>query len=152
MLHFFVDIDGTVADNSHREGFLQGTKKDWEAFYNPALILQDKVVPGVDKPLTKLMENPDMKVTFLTGRPERTRDVTHEWFARNLDLVLYRDEIIMRKDDDHRAATRYKEEMIRMYTSPTSRMVFIDDDIRNVGIYSKYGLFLKAPECWAVIL
>ena len=27
------DLDGTLADNSHREHFLQGEKKDWDAFF-----------------------------------------------------------------------------------------------------------------------
>lgn len=31
-----VDIDGTVADLRHRLHFIQGEKKDWDAFYSHA--------------------------------------------------------------------------------------------------------------------
>ncbi len=28
------DIDGTLADNSHRQHFLEGGKKDWKGFFD----------------------------------------------------------------------------------------------------------------------
>ena len=33
MLYIF-DIDGTLADNTHRLHFIQGEVKDWEGFHN----------------------------------------------------------------------------------------------------------------------
>lgn len=32
--YVIVDIDGTVADLSHRIHFIEGEKKDWDSFYN----------------------------------------------------------------------------------------------------------------------
>jgi hypothetical protein len=34
---------------------------------------------------------------------------------------------------------------------PESSFVFFDDDEELLLRYSKYGLALKAPECWSVI-
>ena len=61
------DIDGTVANNDHRQHFLEG-KKDWDGFFDAL----DK-----DKPIFLIInkiirENESGKnIIFLTGRPER---------------------------------------------------------------------------------
>ena len=47
-----VDIDGTVADLRHRLHFIQGEKKDWDAFYSHA---------GEDSPIQDLRKSLKLK-------------------------------------------------------------------------------------------
>ena len=69
------DIDGTVADNSHRQYFLEG-KKDWDGFFSelvndlPIQIIIDKVIQE---------QANGKEIVFLTGRPERYRYSTTLW-------------------------------------------------------------------------
>lgn len=159
------DLDGTVADNSHRQGFIQSTKKDWDSFYRPELILQDKPIEKAKAWVPNLISRvgPENFI-FLTGRPERTRQATEQWLSQNIGIAVRRlgyatlapysnkhlPQLVMRKDGDHRAAHVYKEELCEFLRTNSTTLLFLDDDERNTMMYSRYGIFLKAPECWEV--
>ena len=161
---FLVDIDGTLADNNHREGFIQGDQKDWDAFYRPDLIMKDKPIVQAQFALPKLFNHSD-DLFFHTGRPERTREVTAVWLKQHFKVefqlsnrtgvigVRTAIRLVMRQDGDHRPAKTYKEELPKQLKEflPMEDIVFIDDDLRNAELYAKYGLFLRAPDCWGVI-
>jgi predicted secreted acid phosphatase len=149
-----VDIDGTVADNSHREGFIQGSKKDWDAFYHPAFMEKDAVIQGAKVGLSKLMTNRRTKLVFLTGRPERTRLVTHRWLDVNLGLLMTQEEVLMRSDTDRRKAHDYKrDQATRLYAKNHKEhsFIFIDDDPQTYEMFWGFGVVLQAPECWSVL-
>lgn len=149
----FCDLDGTVADNSHRIGFIQSTEKDWNAFYSSEFIAKDKPIPAAIKGLKRLMDQSGLILYFLTGRPERTRVATIGWLRLN---VPWGEQVplLMRPDGDFRKADVYKEEHIQKIHQlyPSKVKVFIDDDLRNTEMYKRLGLMMKAPECWEHIL
>ena len=149
----FCDLDGTVADNSHRNGFLQSTKKDWESFYNPELIMKDKPIASSIKALRRVLEMQGLLLYFLTGRPEKTRQATIDWLKLYLSAT-HNAPVLMRPDGDYRKADVYKEEHIQRVRSmyPSKVKIFIDDDLRNVEMYQRLGIMMKAPECWDHIL
>lgn len=161
-----VDIDGTIADNSHREGFLQGSKKDWDSFYKPELMEKDEPIAAAMEVVPRLITMLQGNFFFLTGRPERTRNVTIAWLEKHIGCTpktsgaagpeeSHRPYLCMRPDGDHRKASVFKEELASfLYGTavgfPRKPLTFIDDDERNTAMYRKYGIFLKAPECWSV--
>ena len=69
------DIDGTIADNEHRQELLN-SYKDWDKFF---LAMKD------DKPIMKVIDLIKQKqiegkyISFITGRPERYREMTLDW-------------------------------------------------------------------------
>ena len=67
------DIDGTVANNDHRQHFLEG-KKDWDGFFD-ALDKDEPIYPIINKIVKEQQYGKD--IIFLTGRPERYRNTTH---------------------------------------------------------------------------
>jgi len=76
------DIDGTVADITHREHLLKKNSKgrvNWKAFFS----LMDKDVVREHIKDMIYMSWPDCQVVFLTGRPEDYRDVTEKWLDDN---------------------------------------------------------------------
>ena len=76
------DIDGTVADITHREHHLKRNEKgrvNWEAFF--ALQSEDAVREHIKAMIYESW--PDCKVVFLTGRPEDYREVTEQWLNDN---------------------------------------------------------------------
>ena len=89
------DIDGTVANNDHRQHFLEG-KKDWEGFFSelvndlPIQIIIDKVIQE---------QANGKELVFLTGRPERYRYSTTLWLKEHFDFEF---KLLMRNDGDQR--------------------------------------------------
>lgn len=150
----FCDLDGTVADNSHRTGFIQSTKKDWDAFYSPELIAKDSPISSATRALKRMMEMQGLLLYFLTGRPEKTRQATVEWLRLHAPSAVATSPILMRPDGDFRKADVYKEEHIQRVNTlyPNRVKIFIDDDLRNVDMYKRLGIMMKAPECWEHIL
>jgi hypothetical protein len=89
------DIDGTVANNDHRQHFLEG-KKDWDGFFSelvndlPIQIIIDKVIQE---------QVSGKEIVFLTGRPERYRYSTTLWLKEHFDFEF---KLLMRNDGDQR--------------------------------------------------
>jgi hypothetical protein len=161
-----IDIDGTVADNSHREGFLQSTKKDWDSFYRPELVMADRPIAEAQRALPIIIKS-SFATFFLTGRPERLRRTTEDWMSQHFGIRPWpvlpelnqslleqakRTMILtMRGDKDHRPAHIYKEELCKALVG-SHTLLFFDDDLRNKEMYNLYGVFMKAPECFAHIV
>ena len=63
------DIDGTIANNDHRQHFLEG-KKDWDGFFSE-LINNEPIFPIINKVIEEYKAGKD--IVFLTGRLEKYR-------------------------------------------------------------------------------
>lgn len=117
------DIDGVLADVSHRLHHLEGPDKDWDGFFDAAV--DDRVlVDGLSR--VRQMVELGKSCVYLSGRPERTRTITVEWFQRHdfpaLDLYL-------RPDMDRRPARLFKPSVLERLGGPSGiEMVFDDDD------------------------
>lgn len=114
-MDIIVDIDGTVADCSHRLHWIQSKPKNWKAFY--AGIEHDKPILHtleVIRCLAMAEDSYDLlnRIVFCTGRSEEYRNVTRTWLVKNggswvLDCPLY-----MRSEGDHRPDYVVKEELL----------------------------------------
>ena len=64
------DIDGTVANNEHRQHYLKN-KKDWKSFFDE--MVNDIPIHDV---INKIIEekNEGKQIVFITGRPESYRN------------------------------------------------------------------------------
>ena len=115
-----VDIDGTIADNSHRSNFdYNNVKKD-----KPIDEIIDLVL-GYDKMCYKII--------FLTGREMvgNCRDDTIEW----LDAVFNNGinyELIMRNVADHRSGDIVKEELFWKHIANKYNVVLAIDDMPKI--------------------
>ena len=74
-----VDIDGTVADISHRLQHIKKEDQDWDSFY--ALCTEDKPIPEMVELVTAL--NRDNDILFLTGRNQSTEFATRKWLREH---------------------------------------------------------------------
>lgn len=126
------DIDGVLADATHRQHHLTGRPKDWDAFF--AEVSGDPLLPSGRSLLGQLREGHE--VVLLSGRPERTRLDTEAWLARH-GIEFSR--LVLRADDDHRPAARLKGELIRQVGSPGEILVVVDDDPSVVDLLLRAG-------------
>ncbi len=110
------DIDGVLADCSHRLHYLE--EKNYDKFYSADEILNDKVIEQGEKFVRHLIAARDVTTVrndtcLLTGRPERTREYTKAWFA--LKHIYPSPEcypMYMRTDGDYRPSDVVKVEQL----------------------------------------
>ena len=115
------DIDGTIANNDHRQHYLKG-KKDWDGFFSE-LINDEPIFPIINKVIEE--HNAGKNIIFLTGRPERYRKSTILWLKRYFNFDL---EILMRKDTDRRDKLITKKEMFEQNFDKENIELIIDND------------------------
>lgn len=130
------DIDGVLADCSHRLHYLKD--KNYDMFYSEGAMAGDRPIKSGFELLLAMFCNNNNVVWFFTGRPERTRQITEEWLRYYLpDDLYYRtvQMIVMRKDGDYRPSPDVKSEMFdRVNVKPDADepILFIDDDPENI--------------------
>jgi len=128
-----VDIDGTIADNTHRQSVLEADPKDWDSFFLEChLDLPIEPVVEIVQALDKLHA-----ILIVTGRSEKYRELTKFWLKKH-DIPY--DELYMRKEGDYRPDHEIKEEIlieIRKFYQP---MLAIDDRQTVVDMWRRNGL------------
>lgn len=131
---FIFDLDGTLADATHREHFVRRPvgQKDWDAFHKAAE--KDRGKYGVLRSYLAL-EATGAEVQIWTGRDEKYRDMTIKWLAENgiHDPVLK-----MRPTGDHTPDDEMKSAWIDEADRPI-QMAF-EDRQRVVDMWRGRGV------------
>jgi predicted kinase/uncharacterized HAD superfamily protein len=120
-----VDVDGTLADASHRIHYLKG-KKDWKAFFDA---MGDDALHTDIRRLVELFRFSGYTIILLSGRPEDYRRITENWLQKH--NVRY-DFLFMRKFNDKRQDSIIKPELYRSYVAPFFRVDYVLDDRNSV--------------------
>ena len=138
---YIVDIDGTVADVTHRLHFIQRAPKDWEAFFSACK--DDKPIEHMRLLLraiqTRYKHEPSSpEIVYVTGRPESTKEDTLDWLCRH-DFPIA--PIFMREDGDHRLDVLFKKKMLHKlrYLGYEPVLVF-EDRARVVKMWRDNGV------------
>ena len=121
------DLDGTLADISHRLHHVQGRRKDWDAFF--AGIPEDRLNMPVAHVLDAFARARSAAIVLCSGRPERCRRDTEAWLA--LHEVPY-EALYMRSDNDTRPDHIVKAEMLEQVRAAGFEPVIVIDDRQSV--------------------
>lgn len=125
------DIDGTVADMTHRIHYIRGTgKKDWDKCFSE--MDKDKPIENVVSMVIGFAE--DYRIAMVTARPERFRRVTEDWLNKN---NIHFDLLLMRKDGDKRDDDIIKRELLNKYFNKDNVYLAIDDRVRVIKMYKE---------------
>ncbi|HVE64913.1 MAG TPA: hypothetical protein VNB94_14070 [Mycobacteriales bacterium] len=127
-----VDIDGVVADVSHRLHHLESRPKDWGSFFSAA-VDDPPLAEGVRR-VRELLADHD--VVYLTGRPEWLRADTQRWLAAH-DIAGT--ELHMRRRGDRRPARQTKSETLQRLTRDRTVALVLDDDPDVVEALQEQG-------------
>jgi phosphoglycolate phosphatase-like HAD superfamily hydrolase len=126
------DIDGVLADVTHRLHHLRARPQRWERFFAEA-----DVDPLLDEGAGRLRAaQADHDVIYLTGRPERNRRLTERWLTSH-DLPT--GPLHMREDDDYRPARMMKRQVLRRLGRSRKIASVIDDDPAVVELLEADG-------------
>jgi hypothetical protein len=150
------DIDGTVADISHRLHFIDGSKgeKDWDSFFAEENLIKDKPIPETWAILAAILRVHHPRVLFVTGRPERQRHATYRWLTdanckhRHLAAHYWRFEhhnntplLFMRSDTDRRPSHEVKEDLVRrVRASGFNPRIAFEDRKQDADMWRRNGL------------
>jgi hypothetical protein len=137
-MYIVSDIDGTVADISHRVKYLIGADKNWGKFF--AAMNQDTVIFKNASILLELSNygiQSYYELVFCTGRPEIYRTETESWLATNVHAGHT---VLMRKDGDYRSDSVIKPELLREAgITPENTLFILEDRNRVVMAYRDLG-------------
>lgn len=144
-----VDIDGTLADCTHRLHHLEAFdsdkeatfEADWDAFYEDCR--DDAPIRPIVK-VVKSLADRGYCIILITGRSGKYRKATEEWL-RTQEIPY--DLMLMRKDGDHTPDAAIKREWWRMIKSgqislPEAYLpaIVIEDRKRVVEMWREEGL------------
>ena len=132
----FMDIDGVIADCSHRLKYLEN--KNYDKFYSEEMMMEDQPIQiGLDL-LGMFLGNWEVELYLLTGRPYRTEEITKKWLKQYLSEFDC-PPILMRRDHDYRKSEVVKTEIVdkslhnkNSVCYGADEILFIDDDPKNV--------------------
>lgn len=140
---YIVDIDGTIADLTHRLPHIQKEPKDWDAFF--AACDRDGPIPHMIDMLNALGGGNEAFM-FVTGRPERCRAPTFKWLRRMFPNWTWDSEdgsrdLYMRADGDHRPDEIVKAELLdRMLVDGARPIMAFEDRTRVVKMWRSRGI------------
>jgi phosphoglycolate phosphatase-like HAD superfamily hydrolase len=126
------DIDGVLADVTHRLHYLDDYPQRWERFFSAAD--RDPLLDEGARRLRAALAEHD--VVYLTGRPERNRRLTERWLARH---GLPTGPLYMRPDDDRRPARVMKRQVLRALARTRTIASVLDDDPSVVSVLAADG-------------
>ena len=123
------DIDGTVADCTHRLHHIQKSPKDWTAFF--ADCRDDAPISHVVELVKALLRDlTGPAVIFVSGRSDECRDHTETWIEGEFDGLAA--PVYMRKAGDHRDDDIVKIELLTDLRRDGWEPIMVFDDRNRV--------------------
>ena len=131
---YIFDIDGTIADLTHRRKWIETKPKNWKAF--EAGMADDKPINHVIQVLVSVEMY--SHIVLCSGRGEQNRETTEKWLATH--GIPY-DALYMRAEKDYRADDIVKEELLdRILADGWNPLMVFDDRQRVVDMWRRRGI------------
>lgn len=131
---YVFDLDGTLADASHRLHHITDKPKNWPAFFEACL--GDSVIEPIAK-IARLMLANAYPIAYVTGRSEHYMTQTVEWLTKNYLWYAPQTTIFMRSIGDKRPDEVVKPELIKQLPYPVTAI--FEDRTRVVQKWRELG-------------
>jgi len=132
---YLFDLDGTLADCSHRLHHIQKLPKDWDAFFGAC---------GADSAIKHICDLAGMivdhgaSIVFVSGRSDQCREQTEAWLY---DQLGFSEPLYMRKAGDYRPDDIVKGELVdRVLADGWHPIMAFEDRSRVVDMLRKRGI------------
>lgn len=138
-----IDIDGVLADPTHRLHHLSGRRKNWRGFFSEAI--SDQPLPtGIE--LVRELLATGLDVMYVSGRPERLRRDTLDWFRTH---EVPEAPLKLRPHRDYRPAPVWKLAVYRELAQQVEVRTVVDDDLRVVEALRTAGFSVRHADWYA---
>ena len=135
-----VDIDGTVADSTHRNHFLEVEHEsdvNWPAWEREGF--KDTPIQQIVE-LVRAMRAYGYRIVFLTSRNETCCRDTYEWLTAH-NIAQFGDLILTRKDGDLRPSPMVKRDHVRKLKEAGANLqLSLEDHSGNVAMFREEGI------------
>ena len=149
MKYIVFDIDGVLADCSHRLHYIQGENKDYDKFYSYDEVLKDTPILNLKRILFNIQyaneEGSEIDIKFITARNIKCITATAEWLEKHFSIMVEEGDILMRPTNDWRPAHEVKEDLIKKYVGFKNILFAFDDDDQVNEMYKKHGVMCYKP-------
>lgn len=129
------DIDGTIADGTHRLHHLDKIPRDWKSYFSK--LSGDTPRQEVLDNVAKLCLETSAWLVLVSARPETYREETEQWLLNNNIPYV---NLIMRGAHDRRDDDIVKEEIYNKYLKHYNIIKVFDDRPRVIRMWRKHGL------------
>lgn len=133
---YIFDIDGTLADSSHRLHHILKQPKDWTAFF--ADCPDDTPIRHMIEVAKRLYEPGGIGIVYVSGRSDQFRTQTEAWLSEH---GLPPGPLYMRKAGDHTDDNLLKIELLRQLRADGYEPIMaFDDRSRVVAAWRENGI------------
>ena len=129
------DMDGTLADPTHRLKYAKGEEKNWDHFF--ALAALDTPRKDVIEQAAKIKRDSGARLMIVSARPEKYRNDTLGWLAGQ---GISPDILIMREDNDKRQDTEVKADIFDKYLKNLAIVALFDDRPSVIRMWREKGV------------
>lgn len=134
---YLFDIDGTLADCSHRIHHIQGEKKDWDSFFG-ACHLDTPIEHIINLARALYYSDAFAKIVYVSGRSDQCRAQTELWMREH---AVPLGPLYMRKAGDHRDDDVIKLELLaQLKADGYEPIMAFDDRNRVVAAWRSAGI------------
>lgn len=131
---YVFDIDGTLADCSHRIHYIQSQPKLWDEFFAQCHL--DKPIPHIIDLARRLYVT--APIVFVSGRSDQCREQTEQWLQEH---GLPFSPLYMRTEGDHRDDDIIKLELLaQLRADGFEPIMAFDDRNRVVAAWRSAGI------------
>lgn len=148
-MRIVVDLDGTLADGTHREFLVDCAEPDWRAFLKPSLVAKDKPIQHSHFVIKQLMAL-GHDIIYLSGRNEGLRKVTLKWLRRYYSPKIRNKDLFLRPKSNDEKPTEFKKKQLKKIIKKRGKIgLAIDNDKFMMPVYSMLKIIpLLAPFVW----
>jgi hypothetical protein len=130
---YIFDLDGTLADCSHRLHFIQSEDKDWDAFF--AACWNDAPIEHMVQVCHLLSRT--TQIVYVSGRSDVCRSETLWWLER---WALPEGPLYMRQAGDRRPDYQIKREILQEIRAWYQPIMAFDDRTQVVEMWRANGV------------
>lgn len=146
-LAFIFDIDGTLADNRHRQRYLYQANKTkaecWKDFFDKSgedPLYKDTVLLATRLSLAGFV------ILFVTGRSKAYHEMTKTWLEDAMREPIFDSQIFERKVKDFRKDWEVKRDIYETCIEPKYRVLGVfEDNLACVKMWRARGLTCYQP-------
>jgi hypothetical protein len=133
------DIDGTISDTSWRVHLVREKPRNYDLFHAGI----EKDLPIIPTILFLEDTSEHSHIFFVTGRPEKCRDMTIDWLNKYIDISHHQYTLLMRQDLDHSPDFIVKRKILHEIQRAGYSPRFAVEDRKQVKqMYVKEGIFV----------
>ena len=131
------DIDGTIADLTHRLKYARGEEKNWDTFFSKLY---------GDTPRTEIIDQVNemhlqgYDIVFVTARPEQYRAFTLDWMKTKAKIPFTPYTMVMRRSHDKRQDMDVKRGIYDLYFKKYNVVKVFDDRPSVIRMWKEEGL------------